>query len=209
MPPRTPSQPTKPDDSKIYSPPAGSKFDFILKNDQAPKSRLAMPSLPKPVLFLLTGVLILFTLIIIFSLLSSRGNAGTKQLVDLLSRQQEIIRVSSIAKPLLRNSDTLNLEATAEASATSDKAQLLAYLKAIYIKVNQKKLTIYLNKTSDSSLKTAAQNNNADSIYTAYLKTHLADYRAALRAAFADTGQNGRLILSDAFDSTQVILNNL
>lgn len=215
MPPQTPTQPpgqpSDPNQLKPYMPTPGSKFDFILNASQKPKRNLlgAISQVPRAILIPVVIIVLLFGLITVSSILSGRNDSTTKQLVSLAARQQEIVRVSGVAANLLQDNITQNLEATAKISLASDQAQLLSYLKTNHIKADTKSLSVRINKSTDTQLAAARQSNNADEVYTAYLKTQLTDYRNAIQAAFLKAGPKARVILNDSFDSAGVILDQI
>lgn len=214
MPPQTPAQPpappTKPED-KLYTPPSGSKFDFIMTAGQKQKRGLTgvVSGLPRSMVILVVVIFSLFGLIFISTFLSSRNSAGTKQLIDIAARQQEIVRVSSLAAELLRDNTALNLEATTETAIASDRAQLLSYLEINRIKVSDKAMLAHEDPESDTKLKAARQSNSAEEAYTAYVKAQLTDYKAALQTAYVKAGPKAQIILQESFDSADLILKDI
>ncbi len=206
-----PPQSLPPTDSKDYAPPPGSKFDFILNSGQKPKRKItsSLSKIPRSILIPVGALILLFILLSLPSLFSGKNKAVTNQLIGLAARQQEILRVSDVAEPLLQENDTHNLEATTTASITSDQIALTGYLGKNNVKLDGKTLAAYINKTIDSQLATAHQSNAADQAYMDYLAEKLADYRASLKSAYAEAGPNAQLIINDSYDSAGLILGDL
>jgi hypothetical protein len=125
-----------------------------------------------------------------------------------MARGQEVLRVTQLTQQTLPLQDpsTQALAATVYASVSSDEAQLKSYLSKSHIKVGTAALAADTDKTTDSSLQSASQNNGLDSAYVSYLKTALAKYQTDLQTAYKAAGPNGKTILKTAFDSTATLL---
>jgi hypothetical protein len=65
-----------------------------------------------------------------------------------------------------------------------------------------------IDKTTDTQLQSASQNNNLDATYMGYLKVNLAKYQADLQTAYKAAGPKGKTILKNAFDSTATLLGS-
>jgi hypothetical protein len=182
-------------------------YDFIFKGSEKPKKSFSLPSGgPKTVLVLLVSLGVVLILVVVFAALLKPKAGGSQDLVNISARAQEIVRVSKVVEPLTQNSDTKGLVATTEAALSSDQAQLSAYLSKNGIKTDAKSLAIYTDKTTDSQMQTAAQNNSLDSTYSAYLKKALTDYKDHLSSAFPTVPVTAKNILSAAFKSSQTLL---
>jgi hypothetical protein len=182
-------------------------YDFILKDPQKPKKGFNVPSfgLPKRVVIIFGGVIAAFFVIIIAAAIF-KGGGNSAPLTEVLGRAQEIVRVSKVVEPLAQNPDTKGLVATTETAFTSQQIDLTAYLKKHGTKVNLKSLSIYSDKTVDTQLQTAAQNNSLDSAYASYLKKSLMAYQNSLRTAAKGAPKARLQLLNDAFASTKAIL---
>ena len=193
-------QPTSPD----------PKFDFMLKNKPQAKRGMGLPNVPKPVKIILGIVVGLFLLIIISSVLSGRNKGATQPIVNAMARGQEIIRVTQLTQQQLPLQDptTQALAATVFSSLTSEQQQLISYLAANHTKVSKVQLAADTDKTTDSNLQSASQNNNMDEAYVSYLKTNLAAYETDLQTAYKSAGPKGKAILKSAYDSTVTLLNS-
>jgi hypothetical protein len=185
-------------------------FDFMLKDNQPTKRGLPMPNLPKPAkvgLFVIGGLILI---IILSSLLSGHSRGKFQPIVNVLARDQETLRVTTLVQQQLQLQDPTSqaLATTASSSLASEKTQLLAYLSNNHLKVSSAQLAADTDKSTDASLQSAAQNNGLDAAYANYLKTALAKYQTDLQTAYKSAGPNGKAILSDAFESTVALLKS-
>ncbi|MBX4197659.1 hypothetical protein KW801_03865 [Candidatus Saccharibacteria bacterium] len=193
-------QPTSPD----------PKFDFMLKNNAQPKRGLGLPQLSKPIKIVAGAIVAVILLVIISSVLSGHKGGATKQITAALARGQETLRVTQLTQQQLKLQDpaTQALAATVYSSLSSDQQQLVAYLAKSHIKVSKLELATDGDKTTDTQLQTASQNNSLDSAYVTYLKDSLAKYQTDLQEAYKAAGPNGQAILKSAYDSTKTLLDN-
>lgn len=211
MPPQQPQNPQVPPAPTPTSP--SPEYDFIYSNQQ-PKRRFGfgLPggnNLAKLTVLIVGAGAVLGILIIILSSVLGPKGVNTKQVADIMSRAQEISRVSTLVnqQPGL-DPDIQNLTATTINSMDSEEAQLKAYLASAHKKVSTKDLNLHLDKAIDTQIQSAVQTNSLDTVYTAYLKKHLTDYQNALKTTYDGTkSATLKSILQDAFDSTQVILS--
>jgi len=184
-------------------------FDFMLKDQPAKRRVLPSLNLSRPVKIGLGIVAAILVIIIISSLLSGRNAGKTQPFIDVLARGQETLRVTSEVQQLqLQDPQTQTMAATAAAALASDKQELLSYLTKNHIKVGAKALGADNDKTTDTSLQTAAQNNNLDTAYAAYMRDALGKYETDIQTAYKTAGPNGKKILNDASISTTTLLNS-
>ncbi len=190
----------------MYAPPNGGKFDFILNAKQNKASPFSFLSgVSKKILIPVLVVVALFLLIAVQSVFSGRGKAWVSSANNVMARQVEIQRVSTLAKPFLRDQKTTNLNATVLATMSSDQKQLSLYLKSLKIKVNSKALVVYKDSKTDTALKAAAQSNQADSYYAQYLNQNLVTYRTQLKTLYSQVGSRGKTLLSGYYDGSGLI----
>lgn len=183
-------------------------FDFMLK-EQPKARRLPLPGLSRPVQIAAGVVLAIIIIIIGSSLLSGRGKIDTKSYVDILARGQETLRVTSYVQTLqLQDPQVEAAAATVSGALASDKQQILDYLQKNHVKVDPKALAADADKTTDTSMQTASQNNNLDSVYKSYLRTSLSAYENDIRAAYPKAGSNGKAVLNAASISTTTLLTS-
>jgi hypothetical protein len=184
------------------------QFDFMLKDQPQPRRSL-MPSLPKPAKIALIVVGGIILLIIVYSLLSSRGKGSSQSFIGAAARAQETLRITALAQQQnLQDPQTQALAATVSAALSSDEQQIIGYLANNHIKPSKAQLAAALDRTSDTSLQTAAQNNNLDVAYINYLRGALAHYETDLQNAYKTAGPNGRTVLAGVSESTRTLLDS-
>lgn len=179
-----------------------SPYGFIFNSGQKPKRSFSLSGfgMSRPVAI---GAAIVggFLLIVLVLGLIGGGGGSNSALTDIAARQQEIIRVSGLTSGKTQDPQTQNLALSVNAVLTSHKVQLTKYLG---IKINDNSLAGYLNKSTDSQLLAASQNNNYDSTYLGYLQTSLNAYLRAIESAKAPT--DAKNILDSAASDTQTLL---
>jgi len=176
---------------------------------QAKKSSL-MPSLPRPAKIGVAIVVGLIIIIVSFSLLGGRKSGGIQPFITALARANETLRVTSLVQQQLQLQDlqTQALAATVSSTLTSDKQQFTSYLTKNKAKITPAQLALDIDKTSDTSLQAASQNNNLDEAYVRYLKDALAKYQQDLQVAYKSAGPNGKKLLQESFESTVALLSS-
>jgi hypothetical protein len=184
-------------------------FDFMLKDNKPAKRPLPIPNLPKPVKIALAVLGILILIIIALSLLSGRKNGGSQSFINVLARAQETLRVTTLAQQLkLQDPQTQALAATVSAALSSDEKQFTSYLANGHTKVSKAQLAADTEKSTDSSLQAASQNNSLDTAYINYLRNALVKYQSDLQAAQSGAGPNGQKLLTGSIESTRAIMNS-
>ena len=119
------------------------------------------------------------------------------------------LRVTAEAQQFnLQDPGTAALAATVTATLSSQQAQLTNYLAQSHTKISKVQLAADMDKSVDSQLQSASQNNQLDDAYKAYLKQALAKYQADLEASYKSVGPTGKSLLKEAFDSTATLLTN-
>lgn len=184
-------------------------FDFMLKDKPKAGRRLPQPNLPKPVKIGAAAIAAIFLIIIISSLLSGRSSGSTQAFEGTLARGQEIVRVTSLVQQQLTLQDpqTQVLAATVNSAISSDNQEITSYLAKNNVKVSPSQLALDTDKSTDTSLRTAAQNNSLDPAYVSYLKGALNQYATDLQNAYNLTGPNGKTLLGKSLQSTRTLLN--
>lgn len=198
QPPSRPSPPTPPD-----------QYGFILNNEPKPKVRfnLPLPKLPKPVIFILGGSLVILVILVLAAAIFGGRSGSPQPLVDLMARSQEIVRVSEIAGPEVLDSGTKALAATTKSSLASEQAELSAYLSASGSPIEAANLTAYLDEAVDADFAAAAKNSELDEAYVNYLKENLTSYSNALQSAYQTAPAGAKPALEGAYESVQTILS--
>jgi hypothetical protein len=186
-----------------------SDYEFILNQNQKPPTSggLIPRNLSKPVLIVISAVILMVVLIILGTVLGSH-NKKTPGLTEVVGLSQEISRVSA-EQTGLKDASVIALATTSKNTLASDQAQFKSYAAKHKIKLDKKKLDAYQNKSVDSQLSSAAQNDNLDSAYITYMRLALQQYSSSLTSAFNSTSDNSlKAILKDSYTSTQVQLTS-
>ena len=124
-----------------------------------------------------------------------------------MAAQQEIIRVDGLVPGLAKDPNTPSLAATINASLQSSQSQLSAYLAKNKIKYKPQILASHKNAQTDTTLKTAAQNNNFEAAYFSYLQTGLQKYGTTLKTTSLNVGPKAKVILNKAYQDNSVLLS--
>lgn len=185
-------------------------FDFMLKDNQPAKRSLTMPSLPKPIKIVLLVIVSITLVTVALSWFSGRNSGANQPIINVMARGNEILRVTTLVQTQLQLQDpqTKALASTVSSSLSSDQAQLKAYMMKNNVKVGTVVLAGLTDKSTDASLQSASQTNSLDTAYVDYLKGALTKYKERLSLAHTLAGPNGKKILKDAYDSTQVLLSS-
>jgi len=191
------------------TPSGNADFDFMLKQKpRAEKGPGRLSNLGKPAKLLIAAVVVLI-LTIVVALIFGGGNDSSKQVLDLMAQNQEIVRVSQLQDQKFSDTNTKGLSATTQATMNSQKFQLGDYLTKAKAKYSEQQLAARMNNNTDTQLQTAAQNNNLDSAYISYLKTSLTSYLNSLNETFKATGsQTLKGTLQSAYNSVQTLLKS-
>jgi hypothetical protein len=198
------------------APPAPQPHEYeFITNPGQPSRRGFNPlsggaSLPKRIAIISGGLLVLLIIfLIIRGVLSGGGN--TETLINVAQDQQQLVHLAENAGEQEGLSVTNQAFAvTAQATLTSAQTQLVTYLKDNGHKVNEKTLNLKVSTTLDEQLKTAAGNSTYNSTFKETMQTQLKDYQQALRQAYNQTtGPKGRKLLSDQFNGSQLLMQQL
>ena len=184
------------------------QFDFMLKNQPQAKRTLGLPAMTKPLKFGLAIVSGLILIIILGSVLG-KPKTSTTNISGVLARGSEIQRVTAEVQQLsLQDPATQALSATVNTTLASDQSQLEQYLANNHTKVSESQLAADTDKSTDTQMQTASQNNNLDQTYITYLQQSLAKYRYDIQTAYNAAGPKGRAILKDSLDGLNTLLSN-
>ena len=197
-----PQAPTAP----VSSPSPNPQYDFILRDPQQPKRKFGLPNMPKPMLFLVALVGLLFVIIIFAVVFGGSKTSNSQQLVAVAGRAQEIARISTLVQQQSTDPNTQYLAATAQIALSSEQYQLTSYLGKHGAKVSPAQLLVYKNAGTDTQLQTAKQNNALEKTYASYLKNALTTYQTDIKAAATGSSKTTLAILTDANTSSQVLL---
>lgn len=202
-------QPQQPSSPQPGPPTPPDQYGFILNNQPKPKRRfkLPLPKLPKPVMFILGGSLVILVILVLFAAIFGGRSGNSQPLVDLMARSQEIIRVSEIAEPEVLDSGTKALAATTKSSLAGEQTELSAFLAASGSPVEPANLTAYLDEAVDADFEAAAKNGELDAAYVNYLKENLTSYSNALQVAYQTAPAGAKPTLEEAYETVQTILS--
>lgn len=189
--------------------PGPEKFEFMLKDQPKPPGRFGSFAswMPKPAKIALAGVGVLFVLVILYTLFFGGKTTNTDQLNSVMSRAQEITRVSTLAQQQAPDASTRDLATTTVSTLTSQQKELSSFLTKNNVKVDPKRLLAGQDKTTDTQLAEALKNNSYDQVYLTYLKNGLTSYQSELSAAFQDASTSTQAILGAHYKSVETLLS--
>lgn len=185
-------------------------YDFILKNQPQDGGKFSISHMHKRTLVTIGVIMGVILLIIGFTLFSGRKNSQFAPFERVLASNQETLRVTKLVQQQLQLQDpqTKALAATVGTTLASDQQQLKSYLAKNRLKVSAAQLAADTDKSTDTSLQSASQNNNLDAAYVTYLKTALAKYQTDMQEAYKNAGPKGKDLLNTSFESTRALLNS-
>ena len=189
-----------------------ANFDFMLKDQpaqQRPSPGGKFSGLNRPAKLLIGAVVGLVVAIVAAIIFSGGGSSNSQQLLDLMAQDQEIIRVSQSQQQNLQDSTTKGLSATTVAALSSQKTQLGSALSKSGVKYSPKELGVKQNSATDAQLQAAAQNNNLDQAYIAYLKGALSTYLKSLNDAYLTSKTRTlQTVITQSSDSVKTLLDS-
>jgi hypothetical protein len=192
-------------------------YEFIMQPGQ-PKRRggfsFGGSSLPIKILAVLAGILVVVLVANAFRGVLGGGSANTAELISVAQDQQSIIHLTAqiTEQNQLRNISVSaqNFTMTANLGLTSQQADLLTYMQQNHKKVKAKVLALKVDPALDTQLQTAASSGDLDAAYKEIMTAQLNGYKTALQQAYAKTpGPNGRKLLSQEFESANLLLTQL
>jgi hypothetical protein len=188
-------------------------YGFIFNGQQKPGKRFSLGRLPggnsfaKFAILIVAGGAILGIIIVTLSSLFG-PKINIKEIDNVIARAQEISRVSDLVVINSRDVNTQNLASTTSASLMSQQQQLLKYIHKFHKKISAKDLSLYLDKTTDTQVQSAASTNTLTTAYYNYLKKNLTDYSGSIKTAYDTGGPAAKIILQNAYSSNKVILGS-
>ena len=172
------------------------QYDFIVNNGAkkgpAPKNML---------LFIIGAAVLLIILAWIILSIAFGGKGGnTAPLITIAQEQTEIVRIATAAAQTnrLTSQDTRNFTRTTQLTVSSDKAQLLSFLKTNGKKLSEKQLGLKHSATTDSALEAASASGTYDTTMTSVLQTQLKAYQASIKQAFTSASSGSEKTLLDS-----------
>lgn len=187
-------------------------YGFILNpnKDEKRTSKPLYKGMNKKLLMVASGVILLLLLGIVWSAVSGGGKSQEQRLLNLLAKQQEIIRVSElIKKDDSLTQETRNWIGTTTLTTSSEQEQLKAYLASKNITIDK---TIYdkaKDTKSDKSLADAKQNNAFETTAKELLTNQLKSYRGDVQDAYKNaSNEKSKTMLKGFFDSLSILLGD-
>jgi len=185
-------------------------YDFIL-NGPPKKKRTIVPkgnSKKQRLIIMIGGGLALLTLlIIIFSLIFGGGGGGLANLEKTVKEQQEIMRVAQLGEKGARSTETQTFAISTKLTVSSSQSNILAYLADKGSEVKGKDLSENLDSKTDTKLKTATDNGEFDTVFTALLTAQLEAYKQNLAEYYdATSSKNQRQLLQEAYNQADGLL---
>jgi len=152
------------------------------------------------------GIIVLFIIgAMIMSSLAPKG--ATPDMLSIVERQQEIIRISTEAAKQAATPDGQNLMTNIEMSLTSSQQQTLSLLSSHGVKPSQKELALDKDTATDTELSNAEAAGNYDSVATQNLIDQLQEYESLLQTTYKLATTNSvKSLLQSEFNGTDLLL---
>lgn len=139
------------------------------------------------------------------------GNSNMDKFLELAQDQQQIIIVAKTAdeQPTL-SSVNRNSAITTLSSTTTDQSATIEYMAKNGKKVKPKDLEKTVNPALTEHLTASVAAGTFDSTYKEVMATQLAAYSKHLKNVYEQTdGRNGRALLEQNYQNTQLLLQQL
>lgn len=195
--------------------PPSNDYDFIMNAGNKPSpGRFQLPGTPNSPTqkAMVMGGLIFFVilfLVLVFSVFSNLRKTDTASLSSLAAEQQEILRITALAQPNLKDPVSQTAAANTKATIQSQQNELIEHAKKIGGKIDKKELALKLDPKHTTDLETAAQTGKYDETYNAFLVTSLNTYQNDLKKAYEGASTSGQALLSTFYDSNALILEDI
>jgi hypothetical protein len=201
-------QPQQPSPAPPPITPSGhqpGQYDFLFQPPPK-KSRLSLNlnSTKQRILVVVGGgVLLLFSMVLVFSLLSGAGSGNKEELLGVAQRQSELIRIATIGTQKARSTTAKNLAVTTYLSLTSDQKTLTS---AMSPKPSTKQLALGKNAETDQLLTAAEQNNKFDEVFITEIQQELIAYQQSVKKAYDNaSGNKLKQILAAEYKNASVL----
>ncbi len=187
-------------------------YKFIFDPNKEPAKKLLPSTNTKRgrILIIAVGLIVLLIIIsLVSSLITNAGQAGTKDLIELAQRQQEIVRVAQIGVTKSKGQDARNLATNTQLTVASDQQQLLVKLKKSKKKISSKELGLRLNNRTDVLLRQADQNNQFDETFTKTITSQLTTYQKAITKSYGtNTDKTIRGLLKTEYNNATTLIGS-
>lgn len=186
-------------------------YDFIINSGTPqPKGKFNLPQGKSPlqrVLIIAAGIVLLLVVFMVVATIFSGNGSRNKELLAVAQDQTEIIRIADLAKSekSVRLASTKDLAVNTSLALTSAKVQTVALIKGK--KAGDKQLGLTKSSKTDSTLATAAANNQYDAKFVEILTAKLKAYQTKVKAAYsgAKTAKE-KQVLQDAFNGATLLI---
>lgn len=153
------------------------------------------------------GLILVILIVVIASLLSSGGDSGTKQMVGLAQRQQEIARVADTGYTDISGQSVRNFTMASKLTMQSDETLLTNYLKQNGVKVSPKELARGANSSSDAAIENAKATGSVDDTVQKLLTEQLESYRATIQQIYGNSqNANTMALLNQLYTNADLLL---
>jgi len=197
-------------DPMQQQPAPPNPYGFIVNPEQPPKRPLLGGNSVKSRALVFGGGILLLIIIavIVMSIFSSIGSAGTNQLKTVYAEQQELIRIAELGANNALSTDTRGFAATTLLSTRTSQQQVQSILSSRRVKLTPEEINAKQNPNVEEILTGASANNRYDETMVELLNERITNYNQALRAAYdSNDGQQTRNTLNEAFASASTLVN--
>lgn len=209
---------TSPDDQTNDSAddPTGKRYAFFLDEHSKPKSKLGFVTDGSKrtkiiVLAVLSVVLLIAGAVIVSSLGSSDAEDTSGTYAGIILDQQEILRINTLAQPLVDASSLKYYIPTAQTTIGAAQAELITYAGKHNKAIFPKALSIYkANPKTDEALAAAQASGTYDATFTSLMGDILNNYQADLqqiRTTTTDPAVQG--VISKDYDGATLLIKML
>lgn len=163
-------------------------YSFITNPGTAQQRPVGGGSMKSRLIIVGVSAAVLLVVVMIFvALLGSSGKGLAKDYQDLLQQQTELVRVSEIGREKAAQSDAKNLAITTSLSISGQQKALLSIAKKAGAKTDTKSLALGKNVDTDSTLNTAEQANQFDTVFIKTVQDELTTYKQTLKKIYDQT----------------------
>jgi hypothetical protein len=183
-------------------------YEFIV-NPNTPKhggNALGGDNFLKKIGLLVGGlVVVLIIAAVVISHFAPKGS--TPGLTAIAQRQQEIVRIATLAVTNTTGQDTKNLATNIELSVTSNQTQIVSYLASHGTKLKAKDLALDKSSQTDTLLTNATSAGTYDSVVAQTLASQLQTYESLLQTTYKQTtSKPAKQLIQSCYDSATKLL---
>lgn len=183
-------------------------YEFITNPQKPSRNPLLNPgSKNARIMVFAVGLLILLIIGIVFaSFLSSSSNKGKADIVTVVQKQAELVRVSKIALQKSKDINTRGLAMSVNLSMSTQQTKLTSSLKTAGVKINNKVISQGNDPKTDALLTQAEQSNKFDTVFAELIDKELKEYQRAVKTAYDNNqGKKVRQILTEQYEHANIL----